>query len=173
LIDIIDHRQNPTTRPSYNSFPTGTQRVCPTCDGWDICVQWKNQSNHWIALDDMHESYPIQMAKYAQHNCLAHMAAFSWWLPQAITTHTQYLSKMKTKYWAHAHKFGIEIPTSVSAASSLDQGNGQHLWHDATAKELANVLPAFDIYDGDPQNLVGYQRINCHMIFYVKHGETF
>jgi hypothetical protein len=107
--------------------------------------------------------------QYAQRNRLAQLPAFSWWLPQVISTHERYLSKIKTKYWARTctHKFGIDIPKSVSAALTIDCLNGDQLWRDAIAKEMANVLPALDIYYGDPKNLVGYQRINCHMIFDV------
>jgi hypothetical protein len=35
---------------------------------------------------------------------------------------------------------------------------------------MKNVLV---VHDGDPQTLIGYQRINCHMIFDVKLGENF
>ena len=39
--------------------------------------------------------------------------------------------------------------------------------------EMKNVRPAFEIYDGDPKKLVGYQKIKCHFVFDVKLGENF
>jgi hypothetical protein len=33
--------------------------------GWKLLVQWKDKSTTWIVLNDMKESYPIQVTKYA------------------------------------------------------------------------------------------------------------
>ena len=38
---------------------------------------------------------------------------------------------------------------------------------------MKNVIIAFDTYDGDIYDLVGYQFVNCHTIFDVKIGENF
>ena len=38
---------------------------------------------------------------------------------------------------------------------------------------MKNVIIAFDTYDGDIYDLVGYQFVKCHMIFDVKMGENF
>ena len=38
---------------------------------------------------------------------------------------------------------------------------------------MKNVRIAFDTYDGDIYDLVGYQFVKCHMIFDVKMGENF
>ena len=38
---------------------------------------------------------------------------------------------------------------------------------------MKNVRIAFDTYDGDIDDLVGYHFVKCHMIFDVKMGENF
>ena len=38
---------------------------------------------------------------------------------------------------------------------------------------MKNVRIAFEVYDGDVKDLVGYQKVDCHMIFDVKMGENF
>ena len=38
---------------------------------------------------------------------------------------------------------------------------------------MKNVRIEFDTYDGDIDDLVGYQFVKCHMIFDVKMGENF
>eukprot|EP00980_Cylindrotheca_fusiformis_P018127 scaffold5838_cov169-Cylindrotheca_fusiformis.AAC.1 len=38
---------------------------------------------------------------------------------------------------------------------------------------MKNVRPAFEIHEGTVDQLVGYQKIKCHMIFDVKLGENF
>lgn len=39
--------------------------------------------------------------------------------------------------------------------------------------EMRNVRPAFELYEGDTKDLVGYQEIKCHVIFHSKLGENF
>ena len=38
---------------------------------------------------------------------------------------------------------------------------------------MKNVRVAFEIFDGDFNNLKGYQFVKCHMIFDIKMGENF
>ena len=71
------------------------------------------------------------------------------------------------------HKFGIRVPTTIEESKRLDQANGYHQWWDAICQEMKNVRITFDTYDGDIDDLVGYQFVKCHMIFDVKMGENF
>ena len=73
-------------------------------------------------------------------------------------------------------KMGITVPRSIEQAYKLDEENNNTLWQDAVAKGMRHVLPAFS----DPsisieevkKKLVGYQRIQCHLIFDVKMDFT-
>jgi hypothetical protein len=62
----------------------------------------------------------------------------------------------------------------VEEALNIDRMTEQSLWRDAIEKEMKNVRPAFERWDGTLEQatsgryLVGYQRINCHMIFDIK-----
>ena len=38
---------------------------------------------------------------------------------------------------------------------------------------MKNVRVAFNIFDGDVNDLKGYQFVECHMIFDIKMGEKF
>ena len=40
-------------------------------------------------------------------------------------------------------------------------------------KEMKNVRIAFEEYEGDVKDLVGYQKVRCHIIFDVKLGKNF
>ena len=83
------------------------------------------------------------------------------------------ISKLKTKYWERTHKYGIRIPRDTIEAKRLDNENGNTLWMDAIRLELKNVRIAFEEYHGNPNELLGYQRIECHMIYDVKLSENF
>ena len=37
-----------------------------TTAGWKLCVQWKDESTSWLPLSDIKESYPVQVAEYAE-----------------------------------------------------------------------------------------------------------
>ena len=83
------------------------------------------------------------------------------------------ISKVKSKYWLRTHKFGIRVPTTVEEANYLYQKNGNHLWWYDVCKEMKNIRIAFNIFDGEVNDLKGYQFVECHIIFYIKMGENF
>ena len=83
------------------------------------------------------------------------------------------IAKLKTKYWERTHRYGIRIPRDAKEAKKLDNENGNILWMDAIRLEMKNVRIAFEEYHGSPTELIGYQRIECHMIFDVKLSENF
>ena len=65
------------------------------------------------------------------------------------------------------------MPKTVEKAKHLDQQNGNHLWWEAICKDMKNVMVAFVIFDGDVNDLKGYQLVECHMIFDIKMGKNF
>jgi hypothetical protein len=84
------------------------------------------------------------------------------------------ISKIKSRYWRTTHKFGIRLPHSVKEALKIDRFTNLNAWREAIEKEMKNVRPAFERWDGTIDQamsgklLVGYQRIRCHMIFDIK-----
>jgi Reverse transcriptase (RNA-dependent DNA polymerase) len=59
----------------------------------------------------------------------------------------------------------------VKQALAIDDRTGTTFWRDAIAKEMRNVMPAFEFRD-DNQMPVGYKLIDCHMIFDIKSDLT-
>ena len=68
-----------------------------------------------------------------------------------------------------ATKFSDGIETT----GYIDEENGNILWWEAIMKEMKNVRCAFEIYEGKIEDLVGYQKVTCHIIFDIKLGENF
>ena len=65
---------------------------------------------------------------------------------------------------------GVRIPKSWK---NVNDQNGNTLWWDAICKEMRNVRPAFEVFEGTKDQLpVGYQFMKCHMIFDVKFREN-
>ena len=59
------------------------------------------------------------------------------------------------------------MPKSVTEAYALDKKDGNTLWGDSIAKEIKDVKPFLKIMEDSERVPIGFQCINCHMIFYV------
>ena len=77
------------------------------------------------------------------------------------------VKKRNNIYLKKTHKFGIEVSESVSRSYALDKKNGNSFWSDAITKEMKDVSPALRKLYHVEIVTIGYQRVNCHMIFDV------
>ena len=175
--EIIDHRSDPKVAlpisESHYVNNKGTRVNRRTTKGWELCVEWRDGSTDWIALKDLKQSYPVELARYATINNLDKQPAFAWWVPWTIKKGTRIAAKLKSKYWQRTHKYGIRLPKSVEEAYKIDKENNNTLWRDAIEQEMKKIREAFSLYDGNPNELIGYQKITTHFIFDVKLGENF
>ena len=175
LDEILDHRTTaeaiPKSKGTYTS-QSGFERKKLTTRGWEICVQWKDASTDWIKLKDLKDAYPVPLADYAVANDIQSEPAFAWWVPHTLKKRTAIISKVKSKYWARTHKYGIRVPKSVKEAQAIDRANGNTLWQDAINLEMKNNQIGFEEYQGKIENLIGYEEITAHMIFDVKLAEN-
>ena len=71
-----------------------------------------------------------------------------------------------------AHKYEVEIPTSIDHAKRLDKQNGNRFWQDALAKEMLNVSVAFEILLTGERAPVGWTKSSGHLIWDVKMDFT-
>ena len=67
-----------------------------------------------------------------------------------------------------SHKYGIEIPTSITHAKRIDQKNGNTFWTDAILKEMKNVGIAFTILVLGKKAPPGWTKASGHLVFDVK-----
>jgi hypothetical protein len=175
--EIIDNRttgKQVLQQDAFVTTRTGTRRQRETTIGWEMLVQWKDLSTTWVSLKDMKEAYPIQTAEYAVQARIAEEPAFAWWVSYTLKKRNRVIAKVKSKYWIRTHKFGIKIPKTVEEARRFDAENGNTYWWDAIMKEMKNVRPAFEVWEGPADKISpGYQQIKCHLIFDVKMGENF
>ena len=175
--EIVDHRCDGKEVKMQDAFTTnsrGVKRRKITTKGWELLIKWKDGSTTWVACKDAKEAYPVQLAEYAVENQVSLEPAFAWWVPHVLKKRNRILAKLKSKYWVRTHKYGIEIPKSASQAKAIDEKNGNTLWWDAIMKEMKNVRPAFEEWEGNVDEIdSAYQEIKCHMIFDIKIGENF
>jgi hypothetical protein len=174
--EIVDHRVFDNAIPkSEGTYTTtlGMKRKRHTTIGLEIFVQWKDSSLEWLALKDLKESYPVQLAAYSIMNNLKDEPTFAWWVPFVIKKRDAIISKLKTKYWQCSTKYGICISKSVDEARHLDDKNKNYVWMDAVNFEMETIRVAFELHNGDTKDLIGYQEITGRSVFDVKLGENF
>ena len=85
--EIVYHRVIEEAIPkSEGTFITRSRmkRKKSTTRGWEICVQWKDGSTNWIALKDLKDYYPVDIANYEVTNKIQDEQSFAWWVPCMI-----------------------------------------------------------------------------------------
>ena len=176
LDEIIDHRTNDqavTVENGFTETPSGARRRKLTTKGWEICVQWKDGQTTWIALKDLKESYPVELAEYAINNKIQNEPAFAWWVPYVVKKKERIISRIKSRYWERTHTYGIRMPKSAKEAYEIDKQNNETFWTNAITEEMKKVRVAFAEYDGDVAQLVGYEELGLHLVFDIKMSEGF
>jgi hypothetical protein len=183
---IIDHRQDNSAIPISDGFTisrNGNRAPKKTTCGWQLLCQWKDGSSDWVPLVELKDSNPVDLAEYAVlANKVQEEPAFKWWVSHVLRKRNSIIAKIKSRYWSMTHKFGIRLPKSVREALMIDQETGTTFWMDAIKKEMEKVGVAFEfveqwspeqVRDGTARgDFVGFQEIECHMIFDVKMDLT-
>ena len=116
----------------------------------------------------MKESHPVEMAKFVMERGISDEPAFFWWVPYALKKRDAIISAINTRVRKVTHKYGIEVPTEVEHAKELDMQNGNTMWMDAMAKEMYNVVVAFEVLDEREQALNGWKKTTGHLVWAVK-----
>jgi hypothetical protein len=67
LSELIDHRKNSDALGTGNTSITlqGQQHPVCTTKGWQLCVQWQDDSTIWEDLKNLKEANPIETTEYA------------------------------------------------------------------------------------------------------------
>ena len=168
---ITEHQKDGTALDHADRFVVvnGKQHLRKTTKGWKLCVTWKNGSTSWERLADLKESYPIEVAEYAVAQGVDNEPAFAWWVPHVLKKRDRIIAAVNSRYHRQTHKFGVEVPKTIRRALEIDKENGNTLWQDAIEKEMRAVRIAFKILEDKEKKVpVGYQFIDCHMVFSVK-----
>ena len=66
--EIIGHRSNKHAIKQQDAFivtKMGTKRHREKTKGWELLIRRKDGGTDWLALKDIKESYPVQVAEYA------------------------------------------------------------------------------------------------------------
>ena len=127
---ILDHRSSDdavTKDNMYAQSKRGTKRKRKTTVGWELLVRWQDKSEQWISLATLKESNPVDVAVYAKARRIDDEPAFSWWVPYTLRKADIIVAAVKARTRRTTHKYGLEIPRSVSHAYELDRENNNKM----------------------------------------------
>ena len=91
----------------------------------------------------------MEVAKFAVSQCIDREPTFIRWVKFTLKKRERIISAVNARFQKRTHKFGIEIPTSVSDTKRIDEANQNSYWQDAIAKEIKAVRIAFKILNDD------------------------
>ena len=83
-------------------------------------MSWKDGSTSWVPLKDLKESNPVKVAEYVVVNKILEEPAFAWWATWVLRKRDCIIKKVKSRYWARTHKYGVLLPKSVAEALCVD-----------------------------------------------------
>lgn len=172
---IVDYGTDGTAVTKEDAYVTtrrGRRRLRQTTIGWKLLVKWKDGTEQWISLRELKESYPVQVAEFAVARGIQDEPAFSWWVPYTLRKRDRIISAVNSRVRKATHKYGVEIPTSVEHAQSLDEKNGNDMWAKAIKKEMYNVSVAFEILHNGKKAPPGWTKSSGHMVYDVKMDLT-
>ena len=171
LDSITDHKTDGRAvlyKDGWITSKNGRKTRRTTTKGWHFLVQWRDGTESWVALKELKESNPVEVADYAEAANIIHEPALAWWAPYTLKKRERIISAVKSRSKKKSRKFEVLIPRTVKEAYEIDKDNGNILWRDAVVKEMTNNAIAFDIKDEDQEIAPGYKFIECYMIFDVK-----
>ena len=82
------------------------------------------------------------------------------------------MSAVSSRVRKFSHKYGFEIPSSISHAKKLDENNGNTFWTDGIRKEMMNVGIAFVLLEQLEQAPPGWTKASGHIIFDINMDFT-
>lgn len=176
--EICDHKRDSCAlimAQGTRRRPNGDPMPVKTTKGWKLQVRFKGGRTSWLTLRQLKDSNPLETAEYAIAAGIDKEPAFAWWVKDILRQRRRIINRVKSKYWRTTHKFGIRLPHSAQEAYELDRQNGNDLWARAISKEMSRVQVAYEPRDDldiaecrAGRQLVGYQEIDCHLIFDIK-----
>jgi hypothetical protein len=131
MSEITDHKSDGSAVKKGDGMEVtsdGKVRPKQTTKGWKLLVSWKDGTASWVPLKDLKEAYPVQVVEYAVANKILEEPAFAWWAKHVLKKWDRIIHKVKSRYWARMHKYGIILPKSVEEALRIDRETGTNLW---------------------------------------------
>jgi hypothetical protein len=154
--------------------PFNTSHADYKGSSYNVVVLWGDNTETVEPLTEVIKDDPVTCALYAKENGLLNTPGWKS-LKRIANKEKQFermvnQAKMQEDRNGPIYKFGVRVPRSKFEAVALDAKHGNTKWQDAIEVELAQLDDYNTFIDhGIGSKPVGYKRINCHIIYDVKH----
>ena len=116
---------------------------------YQVLIKWSTGEETWEPLSWMGRQDPITVARYAAENDLLNTTQWKRFRPQVSVSQRRFI-RILSAYAGSTKgqrkmKFGVDIPRNYRDALELDRRNGNTLWQDAIAKELAQKMEGIEL----------------------------
>ena len=139
----------------------GRPHVGSSCvlNGRMALLHGNNCTTTWEQLIDLKQLYRLELAEYAIAQGINKTPAFAWWMRDRE-------SKLVGLLVIVASYCCQDL--LLNRALEIDKEDGNTLWQDAIAKEMANVRVAFKVLPDGSKEPVGHQYMDCHLVYEIK-----
>ena len=109
---IVDYRKdnNVFRKDNQNVTGNGKSYKQKTTRGWQLCIEWKDKSTAWERLSEMKESYPVEVAEYAEAVGISDEPLFSWWTGHLLKKRQRIVAAVNKRYHKLAQNLGSRCP---------------------------------------------------------------
>ena len=112
---MVDHREDNNAICKNNQYVTvnGKSYKQKTRRGWQLSIEWKDESTSLERLSDMKESYPVEVAEYAEAMGISDEPVFSWWTTHVLKKRQRIIAAVNKRPHKMTHNLGIKVPSTV------------------------------------------------------------
>jgi hypothetical protein len=142
---------------------------------YNVFVEWETGETTYEPLKAIATDDPVTCAGFAKKNNHLNTDGWKqfWRIAKSEKKLQRMINQVKLKSYRRdpSWKFGVLVPCNHAHAVSLDKANGNTKWQDAEATEKSQLME-YNIFIGHGIGGIaptGYKKIQCHMIYDVKH----
>ena len=183
LCDLIEEQDSQETDNKLWTFKQIVGHIGPLTSkdkNWkgsqyNVKVLWEDNSVTEEPLKTFAKDDPISVAEYAHANGLLETPGWKH-LRHIVKNQKKFgrlvkQARLKSIRRAPIYQFGVQVPRNSHEARILDAKNGTSKWQDAEKSELDSLYgySTFNDQGKGAKAPDGYQRINVHFIYAVKH----
>ena len=72
MSEIVDHQRDGSAVTKENGFTGNHSNITnKTTKGWEVLIEWKDETTTWVDIKDVNEASPIYLDEYAVANQIA------------------------------------------------------------------------------------------------------
>ena len=110
---IVNYRKDESVAISmedkYITTKNGQRRLMKTMAGWDLLVQWKDNTESWTKLSVMKKLHPVEMAEFVMARGISDKPAFCWWVPYSLKKRDTIISAINRRVRKVTHNYGTKF----------------------------------------------------------------